>query len=84
MQSLTNSNDEVTHRSLMSKDIPFYPNPTYRPPPKPTRTPMQGHSQHSENTNINPEINIDFDENSQKYTKDQTHHSSKKLQNWKV
>ena len=38
VQSLTNSNDEVTHRSPMSKDIPFYPNPTYRPPPKPTRT----------------------------------------------
>ena len=39
-QSLTNSNDEVTHRNPMVKDIPFYPDPTYRPPPKPIRTPM--------------------------------------------
>ena len=63
-QSLTNSNDEVTHRNPMVKDIPFYPDPTYRPPPKPVRTPMPGSSQSSDSTNIDPEINIDFEENS--------------------
>ena len=63
-QSINNSNVEVTHRSPMIKDIPFYPGPTYRPPPKPTRTPVPGSSQSSESTNINPEINIDFEENS--------------------
>ena len=43
-QSITNSNDEATHRSPMIKDIPFYPDPTYRPPFKPVRTPTPGHS----------------------------------------
>ena len=87
-QSITNSNDEVTHRSPMIKDIPFYPDPTYRPPPKPVRTPMPGSSQSSESTNIDPEINIDFEENSPfqegiiwKNTKGQTSHSSKNLEN---
>ena len=60
-QSITNSNAEVTHRRPVIKDIPFYPDPTYRPPPKPVRTPMPGSS---ESTDINPEINIDFKENS--------------------
>ena len=50
MQSITNSNDEVTHRRPMIKDIPFYPDPNYRPPPKPTRTPTSGSSQSSEST----------------------------------
>ena len=32
----------------MIKDIPFYPDPTYKPPPKPVRIPMSK----------NPEIQI--------------------------
>ena len=44
----------------ISKDIPFYPNPTYRPPPKPVRIPM---SEVPENIDINPERNTEFDEN---------------------
>ena len=63
-QSITNSNDEVTHRRTMIKDIPFYPDPNYRTSPKPIRTPVPGSSQISESTDINPEINIDFEENS--------------------
>ena len=59
-QSITNSNDEVTHRRPMIKNIPFYPDPCYRPPIKPIRTPMPGGSQSSEST----DINIDFQENS--------------------
>ena len=42
----------------MIKDIPFYPDPTYRPPPKLVGTPMP------ESTDINPEISINFEENS--------------------
>ena len=61
MQSITSSNAELTHRRHIIKDIPFYPDPTYRPPSKLVRTPMPGSS---ENTDINPEINIDFEENS--------------------
>ena len=45
----------------MIKDIPFYSDPTYRFPPKPTRTPMLGSS---ESTDVNPDIYIDFKENS--------------------
>ena len=55
----------MTHRSPTIKDIPFYPDPTYRPLPKPVRTPMPGSSQSSDSTNIVPEINIDFEENYQ-------------------
>ena len=61
MQSITHSNVEVTHRRPTIKDILFYADPTYRPPPKPVRTPTQGSS---ESTNINPENKIDFKENS--------------------
>ena len=48
----------------MIKDIHFYPDPNYRPPPKAIRTLILGSSQSSESTDINPEINIDFEENS--------------------
>ena len=45
----------------MIKDIPFYPDPMYRPPPKPTKiSTLEG----PENIDINPEINVDFKENS--------------------
>ena len=47
----------------MIKDIPFYPCPIYRPPPKPVRTPTPGSSHSSESKNNDPEINIDFEEN---------------------
>ena len=63
-QSITNSNDEVTHKRPIIKDIPFYPDPSYRPPPKPIRTPTPGSLQYLESPDINPEINIDFEENS--------------------
>ena len=45
----------------MMEDIPLYPGPIYRHPPKPTRIPA---SEGQENIDINPEINIDFEENS--------------------
>ena len=44
----------------MIKDIPFYPDPTYRPPPKLIRIPA---SEGPENIDNSPEINIDFKEN---------------------
>ena len=61
-----NNNEEMTQRRPLPTDVPFYPGPTYRLPPKPVRlfTPeSRGHSQSSnssETTNINPEINLDF------------------------
>ena len=48
-QSITNSNDDMTHRRPMMKDFPFYPDPTYKlPPKKPIRTPMPGSPESSE------------------------------------
>ena len=49
----------MTHRSPMIKDIPFHPDPTYRPPSKPVRVSMPRGSQNSESANIDPGINID-------------------------
>ena len=51
-------------------DVPFYPGPTYRPPPKPVRsfTPESHEGSQSLNsseiTNIDPGVNLDFEENS--------------------
>ena len=60
MQSTNNSNVEVINRRQIIKDIPFYPNPTYRPP-KPVRTPT---SERSENIDFSLELNIDFEDHS--------------------
>ena len=52
----------------MFPDVPFHPGPTYRPPPKPIRSNVpliQESSQGSPSVeNINPDINLDFEENS--------------------
>ena len=45
----------------MIKDIPFYDDLTYRPPPKPVRIPT---SESPENIDISLELNINFEENS--------------------
>ena len=61
MQSISNSNTEVINGRMIQtihKDIPFYPDPTYRPPPKPVRIPM---SESPENIDISPELNTDFE-----------------------
>ena len=87
-QSIASSNDEATNRRPIIKEILFYLDPTYRPPPKPVGTPTPGSSQSSESTNIDPEINIDFEENSPfqegiilEIYQGQTSHSFKNLEN---
>ena len=45
----------------ISKDVPFYPDPVYRPPPTPVKIPMP---EIPGNMDINPELNTDFMENS--------------------
>ena len=68
--SIHNTNEGMTHTRPSVPDVPFYPGPTYRPPPKLIRSQMPGNheSSHSPNssegTNINTEINTDFKENS--------------------
>ena len=36
--SIINVNDRMTHRRPLPTDLPFYPGPTFRPPPKPIRS----------------------------------------------
>ena len=58
----------MTQRRLLSIDVLFYAGPTYRPPSKPIRsfTPESHEGSQSSNsseiTNINPEVNLDFEE----------------------
>ena len=68
MHSLSNADEGMTHTIPLIIDVPFHPGQTYRPPPKPIRSNMprsQGSSQSSSSIeNINPYINLDFEENS--------------------
>ena len=70
MHSINNANQGMTHTRPLIPDVPFYPGPTYRPPPKPVRSQIpRSHkssqsSDSSRNTNINTDINLDFEENS--------------------
>ena len=64
VQSISNSSVEVNNRRLIqkiNKDIPFYPDPTYRSPPKSVGIPT---SESPENIDISPQLNTDFQENS--------------------
>ena len=67
---VNNVNEEMTQRRPLTTDVPFYPGPTYRPPPKPIRSPMEGShegsqsSNSAETTDIDSEINLDFEQNS--------------------
>ena len=66
--SINNMDEGMTHTRPLIPDVPFHPGPTYRPPSKPNRSNMprsQDSSQSSPSTkNINPDINLDFEENS--------------------
>ena len=64
MQSISKSSTEVINRRKIQKinrDIPFYPDPTYRPPPMPLRITM---SESPQNIDISLELNTDFKESS--------------------
>ena len=64
VQSISNPSMEVSNRRMIQEiniDIPFYPDPTYRPPPKALRILM---SESPENIDISPELNNDLEENS--------------------
>ena len=70
MYSINNADEGMMHTRPLIPDVPFYPGPTYRPPPKSIRSQMPGSHKSSQSsnsldgTNINTEINIDFEENS--------------------
>ena len=47
---------------MISREIPNYPNPMYRPPPKPVEKPLQDMPRKM--TGLDTDINIDNEENS--------------------
>ena len=65
--TINNADTGMTHTEPLIPDVPFHPGLTYRPPPKPIRSNVprsQKSSQSSSSVeNINPDINLDFEEN---------------------
>ena len=73
----------------ISKEIPTYMDPIYRPPPRPTEIPLWKIPRKL--TDLDTDINTDFEENSlikkvlyQKYIKGQIGHISKNHHSWIV
>ena len=83
MHSVNNA-EGTTHTRSLIPDVPFHPGPTYRPPPKPIRSNMpRSHESSLSVENINPDINLDSEENSPfqegiilKFSKDYTEENS--------
>ena len=65
MYTINNADEGMTHTRPLIPDVPFHPGPTYRPSPKPIRSNMPRNQESSQSVeNINPDINLDFEENS--------------------
>ena len=70
MHSISNADEGMTHTRPLIPDAPYYPGPTYRPPPKSIRSQIpvshEGKlsSDSSGSININTDINLDFEANS--------------------
>ena len=65
---INNADAGMTHTKSLIPDVPFPPGPPYRPSPKPIRSNMPRSQECSQSSssleNINPDINLDFEENS--------------------
>ena len=68
MHIINNADTGMTHTKPLNPDVPFHPGLTYRPPPKPIRSNVPRSQESSQSSssveNINPDINLDFEENS--------------------
>ena len=68
MNTINNVDTGMTHTKPLIPDVPFYSGLTYRPPSKPIRSNMPRSQECSQSSssveNINPDINLDFEENS--------------------
>ena len=65
MHTINNADGGKTHARPLIPDVPFNPGPTFRPPPKPIRSNMPRSQESLPSVeNINPDINLDFVENS--------------------
>ena len=68
VHSINNVNERMTQRIPLPTDVPFYPGPTYRCPPKPVRSfTTESHeasqsSNSSEIANMDPGVNLGFEE----------------------
>ena len=67
MHIINNADVGMTHTDALIPDAPFHSGPTYRPPPKPIKSNMPRSQESSQSSscveNINPDINLDFEEN---------------------
>ena len=67
MHSINKANGKMTYNKPLIPDVPFHQGPVYRPPPQPIRHDLsnqQGSQSSSGIEDINPTINLDFEENS--------------------
>ena len=67
MHSIHSMNEKMTDNKPLIPNVPFHPGPVYRPPPKPIRHDMsnqQGSQSLPGIEDINPNIKLDFEENS--------------------
>ena len=65
MHTINNADAGMTHTRPLILDVPFLPGLTYRPPAKPDRLNMPRSQESSLSAeNINPDIKLDFEENS--------------------
>ena len=66
MHIINNVDAGMIHIKPLIPDVPFHPDPTYRPPPKPIRSNVPSNQENSQSLssveNINPDINLDFEE----------------------
>ena len=67
MHSINNANGKLTDNKPLIPDVPFHPGSVYRSPPKLIRhglSNQQGSQRPPHIEHINPNINLDFKENS--------------------
>ena len=67
MHSINSVSGKMANNSPLIQDVPFHPDPVYRPPPKPIKQGVSNPQGPQSSTNIediNPNINLDFEENS--------------------
>ena len=67
MHFINNASGKMTTNNLLIPDVPFHPGPVYRLPPKPIKQDMSNPQSSQSLTSIddiNPNINLDFEENS--------------------
>ena len=65
MHSRNNTNGKMTNNNLLIPDIPFHPDPVYRPPPKPNKQDVSYPQSSQSSTDIeNINLNFNFEGNS--------------------